>query len=72
MSDTVKTITPLEGFEPRDPWVRVNFDKGSRTAKRWQDTGVLVVRYFGRDPYVDVEATARRARGEKPARRKPT
>jgi hypothetical protein len=54
----------LPGFAPRDEWVAEVFGKCARTAKRWEDQGLIVVRRFGRQPFVDLEATARRARGE--------
>jgi hypothetical protein len=61
---------PLPGFELRSKWAE-RIGKCDATAKRWQDRGTLVVEYFGRDPYVDIEATAARMRGDdKPQRRR--
>jgi hypothetical protein len=61
---------PLPGFELRSKWA-ARLGKSDATAKRWQDRGKVVVKYFGRDPYVDIEATAARARGDdKPKRRR--
>ena len=34
-----------------------------RTAKRWQDDGQIIVRYLGRQPFVDIPATAQRSGG---------
>lgn len=55
--------SPLPGFEHRNAWAK-KLGKCARTAKRWQDKGLIVVRYIGKDPYVDIEATAARMRGE--------
>ena len=61
---------PLPGFELRSKWA-ARLGKSDWTAKRWQDAGKIVVRYIGRDPYVDIEATAARNRGDdKPKRRR--
>jgi hypothetical protein len=61
---------PLPGFELRSKWA-ARLGKSDWTAKRWQDAGKIVVRYFGKDPYGDIEATAARNRGDdKPKRRR--
>jgi len=57
------TIDPLPGFVLRKQWAEAR-GRCDRTAKRAQDRGEIVVRYFGKDPYVDVEATIARSRGE--------
>jgi hypothetical protein len=59
----------LPGFVRRDEYMRVVHGKTDFTGQRWQDKGLLVVRYFGRTPYVDTVATAARARGEDKPRR---
>jgi hypothetical protein len=62
--------SPLPGMEHRDAWV-ARQGKSKWTGKRWQDDGRIVVRYIGRTPYIDLEATAARMRGEdRPARRR--
>ena len=65
------TVAYLPGFEPRRQFMKQRFRKCDRTGKRWQDEGLLVVRYFGKEPYVDVEKTFARMRGEdtRPRRR---
>ena len=60
---TTETPLLLPGHMPRAAWAK-GIGKCDRTAKRWQDSGRIVVHYLGRDPYVDLEATARRIRGE--------
>jgi hypothetical protein len=60
---------PLPGFALRDDWAR-SIGRHPETAKRWQDQGRIVVRYLGRDAYVDLEATAARMRGEDRPRRR--
>jgi hypothetical protein len=47
----------------RDLWA-AKMNRTDFTAKRWQDQGKIVVTYFGQIPFVDLEATAARARGE--------
>ena len=59
----------IPGFELRSKWAE-RLGKCDTTAKRWQDAGKIVVRYIGRDPYVDLEATAARIRGETATRRR--
>jgi hypothetical protein len=54
----------LPGFMLRKQWARQALNKCDRSAKRLQDKGLIVVRYFGKDPYVDIPATAARMRGE--------
>jgi hypothetical protein len=66
--DSADEACPLPGFVLRRKYMR-RLNKSDHTGKRWQDKGDLVVRYFGKDPYVDLEATARRARGEDNVRR---
>ena len=68
MSETTE-IDALPGLVLRRKWA-AQLGKCDRTAKRWQDKGLIVVRYFGKDPYVDVPATADRARGLDKRRRK--
>jgi hypothetical protein len=65
---TTETQSPLPGYMLRAAWAQ-QMGKCDRTAKRWQDAGRIVVRYMGKDPYVDLEATARRIRGEDRPRR---
>jgi hypothetical protein len=61
---------PLPGYELRSKWA-AKLGKCDTTAYRWQRAGRIVVRYFGKDPYVDIEATAARARGDdKPKRQR--
>jgi len=43
----------IPGLELRSKWA-AKLGKCDTTAKRWQDAGKIVVRYVGRDPYVDV------------------
>jgi hypothetical protein len=59
----VNTSNPLPGFMLRRDWAAAR-GRCDRTAKRAQDRGEIVVRYFGKDPYVDIEATIARSRGE--------
>jgi hypothetical protein len=54
-------ISPLPGFVHRDAWIEQQ-GKCAKTGKRWQDAGLIVVRYLGRVAYVDIEATAARLR----------
>jgi hypothetical protein len=42
---------PIPGFVPRSKWA-AQLGKSDYTVKRWQDAGKIVVRYFGKDPYV--------------------
>jgi hypothetical protein len=58
------TIDPLDGFMPRPDYMRKVHDKSDYTGRRWQANGTLIVRYFGKTPFVDIAATAARARGE--------
>ena len=64
----VERDSPLPGFEPRAQWA-ARLGKCDRTAKRWQDAGLIVVTYMGKEPYVDVEGTADRMRGRGRPRR---
>jgi hypothetical protein len=60
---------PLPGFKHRDLFMQ-EMDRRPATGRRWQGKGLIVVRYFGKEPYVDLDATAARARGEdRPKRR---
>lgn len=59
----------IPGFELRSKWAE-RLGKCDTTAKRWQDAGKIVVRYIGRDPFVDIEATAARIRGEGGSKRR--
>ena len=59
----VNTPNPLPGFMPRHEWA-AQLGKCDRTAKRLQDAGRIVVIYIGKDPFVDLERTAARLRGE--------
>jgi hypothetical protein len=56
-------LSALPGLERRDLWA-ARLGKCDKTAKRWQDRGLIVVRYLGKDPYVDLEKTAARLRGD--------
>jgi hypothetical protein len=47
----------------RDEWAR-SINRHPATVKRWQDKGDVVVRYLGRDPFVDIPATTALMRGE--------
>jgi hypothetical protein len=61
----------LPDFVPRPEYMRRVHDKSDFTGRRWQRAGKLVVKYFGRTPWVDTVATAARARGEdQPPRRR--
>jgi hypothetical protein len=61
---------PLPGYELRSKWA-AQLGKCDTTAYRWQRAGRIVVKYFGKDPYVDIEATAARNRGgDGPKRRR--
>jgi hypothetical protein len=62
MSDIADAFV-LPGFMPRKTWAAA-LNRHDRTAKRMQDRGEIVVRYFGNLPCVDLEATAARRRGE--------
>jgi hypothetical protein len=64
-----QAANPLPGFELRSKWA-AKLGKCDRTAKRWLDAGHIVVRYIGKEPYVDLEATAARMRGEDGRRRR--
>jgi hypothetical protein len=65
------TIDPLGGFMPRPDYMREAHHKSDYTDRRWQSKGILVVKYFGKTPFVDIAATAARARGEdRPCRRR--
>ena len=57
------TPIPLPGLMPRREWA-ARIGKRDATAKRWQDKGKICVVYLGQDPYVDLEKTAARLRGE--------
>jgi hypothetical protein len=68
MSDNTEAFV-LPGFLPRREYAK-KIGRCDRTAKRQQDRGEIIVRYFGNLPCVDLEATAARARGEdRPKRR---
>ena len=61
----------LPGLMPRKEWARQALRRCDRTAKRLQDDGQIVVRYIGKEPFVDIAATAARLRGDdKPTKRK--
>jgi hypothetical protein len=62
------TSEPLPGFVLRSEYM-ARFGKTDFTGRRWQQKGEIVVRYFGNEPYVDLEATAARKRGEDRPRR---
>ncbi len=53
----------LPGFPHRDDFMRAH-NKSPLTGRRWQAEGRIVVRYLGREPLVDLEATAARLRAE--------
>jgi hypothetical protein len=59
---------PLPGFVLRRVYM-ARFGKTDFTGRRWQERGEIVVKYFGKDPYVDLVATAARKRGEDRPRR---
>jgi hypothetical protein len=61
--DTVSGTNALPGFLRRALWA-AQMGKSDFTAKRWQDAGKIVVVYMGKDPYVDLEKTAARLRGD--------
>jgi hypothetical protein len=60
----------LPGLMHRAEWARKAINSTDRTAKRLQDAGKIVVRYIARQPYVDIEATAARIRGDDMPNRK--
>jgi hypothetical protein len=62
MTDILSDALP--GLMPRHKWAKEALGKSDRTAKRLQDAGRIVVRYIGKDPYVDIAATSLRLRGE--------
>ena len=62
------TIDPLPGYPPRKEWARCK-GVSDFTARRWQRAGKIVVKYLGREPLVDIEATMARMRGEDRPRR---
>jgi hypothetical protein len=64
----VNAPSALPGFMPRHEWA-AQIGKCDRTAKRLQDAGRIVVIYIGKDPYVDLERTASRLRGQDKRRR---
>jgi hypothetical protein len=64
------TSTVLPGLMRRAEYMRVVHNKTDFTGKRWQRQGLLVVRYIGKAPYVDLEATTRRMRGEDQLKRR--
>jgi hypothetical protein len=64
----INTSNPLPGLMPRAAWA-ASIGKCDRTAKRLQDAGRVVVRYIGKEPFVDIEATAARIKGEDGTRR---
>ena len=66
--------SPTPGLVPRVRWGQeLDPPAHDKTVYKWQREGKIVVVYpFGRTPYVDVEATAERARGlDRPRRGKP-
>jgi hypothetical protein len=67
MIDAPQSILP--DMMLRTAWA-ASIGKHDRTAKRWQDAGLIVVRYVGRDPYVILSKTAARLRGEDAAPRR--
>jgi hypothetical protein len=67
--DEITTPDPLPGLMPRIEWA-AKTNRCDRTAKRLQDAGKIVVRYIGKIPYVDIEATAARIKGEDKRRRR--
>ena len=70
MTETEYSHTCLPGLMHRKKWAS-GLGKSDRFAKRLQDRGLIVVRYVGKQPYVDVEATAARIRGQDRPSRKP-
>jgi hypothetical protein len=66
--NNVTAANPLPGLMSRQEWAAA-IGKCDRTAYRMQTRGEIVVRYVGKDPYVDLEATAARMRGEDSKRR---
>jgi hypothetical protein len=61
----------LPGFVPRPDYMQRVHGKSDFTGRRWQRLGLLVVKYIGRSPFVDVEATTKRLKGEeRPQRRR--
>jgi hypothetical protein len=62
------TPTSLPGFMPRSEWAAAH-GVCDTTVKRWQDRGKVVVVYLGQQPYVDIEKTVARLRGEDKPRR---
>jgi hypothetical protein len=60
----------LPGFMPRPDYMARVHNKSDWTGRRWQAQGRLVVKYFGRTPWVDIAATAARERGEDQPRRR--
>lgn len=62
MTDILSDALP--GLMPRRRWAQEVLHKSDRTAKRLQDAGRIVVTYIGKEPYVVIEATGRRLRGE--------
>jgi hypothetical protein len=63
-----ETSTALPGLVLRSEWA-AQLGYCDKTAKRWQDAGKIVVRYLGRQAFVDIEATAARVRGADTPRR---
>ena len=51
------TDAPHGGFMRRDDYMRQVHKRVDYTGKRWQKAGLLVVRYVGKTPYVDITAT---------------
>jgi hypothetical protein len=62
MSDSAEAFV-LPGFLPRKVFAK-KIDRCDRTVKRMQDRGEVVVTYFGNQPFVDLEKTLARRRGE--------
>jgi hypothetical protein len=62
---------PLPGYMPRPRYMKEVHGKSDFTGRRWQQQGLLVIKYFGRTPFVDLVATVARMRGEdRPQRHK--
>jgi hypothetical protein len=62
MSDSTEEFV-LPGLMPRKMFAK-RMGRCDRTLKRMQDRGEVVVTYFGNQPFVDVEKTLARRRGE--------
>jgi hypothetical protein len=62
MSDNAEAFV-LPGFMPRKTFAE-RMNRCDRTVKRMQDRGEIIVTYFGNQPFVDLEKTLARRRGE--------